>query len=703
MKATSRRSQAVRAGLLVTLTFAAMAATPARAQLFRGSPVAASECYRDDLGGKRRQMDTMTYQLEALQPTPLSSSDISLLQGIASSCATAAGQQRATRQQTLYANFFAGKAERLIGSSDSLTAAERHLRDVVEFNGARAGARSPQPDLRFELTRIEAEVELARVHRGLRQRDDAVRYAESAIRRYEAYETNIATFRPEAFQGRVNANLALANIHRTVAPINEVAALIRLDIFISQNLDEDRNARDARLMIMQTANAEGERTLTEALQRKDAGLIERAANLFKQAERAGVAARRKDPSISMTATRVNLGRAMLASIGREGPDAVNGCAPAPLNSGLAADAQRLFAEEGSSADALRWKGCAEMIAGTPDTALGSFKRAAELGGQNAYKAYMSLGRAFYTAATSETYSVANAWGQARDAYRSARQQLNSANPSRSPDSKALGVASWELAQVDLDYLKKSAVVEPSRAAVLNEAYAALEQAVQLEPTWPEPRLKLGRIQVGDGDYAGKAAHGSARTNLAQVIKDSQAPERRALRAEANYWLSYLETHRRKQGLAADAEAAVTHGEAAATISGEREHFGQACEARLVFRGYARGDGTRFCIASPERDGDQLTYALLREGIWHLTRTTRGRNGRDAAFAAFERGLAEAAKSAQVNPELQGRLQAGKGIAMICSGLEGAGEQLINQFPEAQRARTYFEGYGIVVNGLVVCR
>ncbi|MDX2235320.1 MAG: hypothetical protein NW200_12550 [Hyphomonadaceae bacterium] len=663
--------------------------------LSREPAQSAQRCYRDDFGGRRAS-------LESLSGGELSE--------IALSCRTLAGDASRPRRETLYANFYAGKAWRLSGQAESRPMAdpvwanaETALRDVVDFNGPPPGARSSAADLRFALTRIEAELELAQVLRTQNRKDDAVRRARKAIADYEAYIANsaITTLKEEANAGRVNASIALAEIHR-MTPADNLAALVALQVFIDRNLDRHPRAADARADIIATANTLGAAQLTESTPEA----LRNATNYFTLALDAALAAKRVNPALDISETYINLGRVNMAAAGRIGPEVAGGCDPVTGDTTSIRQALELFNNAPASPLAIQYRGCAQMALGDLTAAVQSFRQAAAANGNTAVT-QLALARGLYRAATIGVGNTAANWQDARAAYRSALQIM--ADPARNVDPEARARVHVELAEVDLEYVFRTNFTTPSKASVIDEAFASLQRATQLAPNRGDAFLRLGLMQLGEGVFAPKRdleGPNGARANIARALKLASGADQRALRAESYFLLSRLEVQKLRTGGRADERAAISNGDQAAELGDEVRgpiYYAQACEARLLFNRVA-GDGSRFCRADEARDQANFPAALLREGLYFLS---RGSNARarpeqaaawDAAYSAFDRGAAGIPDFGRdpVSAELRAKLLAGKGLAMRCSGLTKVGADIINSIPSDLRetARIYFDTYGL---------
>ena len=121
-------------------------------------------------------------------------------------------------------------------------------------------------------------------------------------------------------------------------------------------------------------------------------------------------------------------------------------------------------------------------------------------------------------------------------------------------------------------------------------------------------------------------------------------------------------------------------------------------------GVTSGDGTRFCRADEGRDHDNYPEALLREGMYFLSKGSSARNrgdqstAWDAAYAAFDRGVNRLPDFGRDDDssDLRAKLLAGKGLALICSGLRKVGEDTIAGIPADLRrsAKSHFDAYGL---------
>jgi len=677
MERKYRRSVAARGGLLALILAAgAGVATPACAQL-RGARVSNVDCYRADFGGKQ-----------------IGESD-------ADRCRRLAGDASQPRQWTIYANFHAGRAYRM---ARNFAKAEEALRDVVGFNGDRAGPRATQPDLRFELTRIEAELELARVYREQAGRKaEAAEHTAKAIAGYSGYHSNpgFTFFKDDALAGRIDATELMVDVQRNMPPPNRLLAFEALHgLFLDPSLDRNPRAQKGRRDLRDTAIELGTLQLAE---RSEEGLGNARA-YFTVALRAANMIGDQGDGLNIADVYVKLGEVHMAAGGLTGPAVAGGCEADRVNVEQVQEALRQFtlaASSGTSRDALLWKGCAQMGLNQLEDALGSFSAA--LSPDNP-SPHLSLGRAYYKAARAG--AGMQAWDRSRGAYGTALQIME-----RRRDGAAdRALVHAELAEVDLALVSRMPSASPQRTAAIREARANLTRAAsslrdlaQLGVPQSLAYLRLAEMQIGDEPYKDAPADfAGARDNISRVLRGASGPGRRPVLAHAYYLQSKLEVRR-----GVDVAAAIRNADEAAEIGGELTgvYHAQACEVRLRFKRLANGE--RYCKADDIRNRDDIADALLREGIYYLSVGTaaRSRGGQnaawDGAYKAFDRGAAGlpdfTSSDPRANHPLKARLLAGKALAMICSGLGSVGGDIIRNdipAPLSNDARSYFDVYRI---------
>lgn len=673
-------------------------------------PAQSSEaCYRDDFGGRR-----YNNAFEGISTDGLRS--------VVTTCVERAGDRARPTGETIYANFYVGKARRLIASNEQRSAsdpiwrdAEKALRLVVDFTGPRATVRSSQSELRFELTRIEAEVELAQALANQNKKQDAVLLAQQAISEYVAFPINptFPAIREQANGGAVNASYVLATIYRTVPPSNDVDALRALHPFIDARVDSHPRAADARADIVKTATMLGLARLE-----KGGEDLATAQSYFAEALDAAGAAYRVSQTAELrqniSDAFINLGRVNMKIAGRLGPDAVGGCEPAQdlgkisEATGQFANALANAASQQAQSVALQWKGCAELAANNPSAAVTSFQLAANADARSS-STQLSLARALYREATRQSGAdPAVSWRDARRSYENALALMES-NPATRGDNAFKSKVRVEVADFDMAYLESPGITAAEKPRVIGHAVANLKAAAALAPTQADAYLRLGLIQLGEPPYAGElnleGSEGAA-ANLAKALKFAR--DNTALKGEAHYLLSRLEVRRFETRGAADRRAAIANADRATELGDEQRgpiYFAQACEARLVF-GIADGAGTQFCVANESRDGANYPLALLHEGMYFLSKAKTSRTSLEqsgdweAALLAFgkgERNMAERGQTAEWS-QLRARLVTGRGLALGCSGLRTLGQDAIVSVPVtyAVDAREFFDRYGVKV-------
>lgn len=619
----------------------------------------------------------------------------------AQTCTDRANDGRQPRQYTIYANFNAGRAYRVAGN---FAAAELALNDVVNFRPQPLGPKPTPADLRFELTRTEAEMELARLYQSQPGRKaDAATHASNAISGYSNYYNNATytAYRDEALRGRIDATLLLADIQTQMPPANKVAAFEALalrGLFLDQSLDAGPPTlvQAGRQRLKDYATDLGNAQF-------DGNDLSAAAAYFDVALKAARLLQARDPSLDITDAYINLGKVSLKRAGGiEGPYVAGGCDPRGGDYGQLDGAARLFAAAGESDTALLWKGCALMASGNLSGALESFAAASRP--NNPYPE-MSLARAYFQRARTPQGSLQD-WNSARTAFQRALAILD--RQGADPGVRA-GVRG-ELAGVDIALVRGSAP-SPARTALVREARTHLTAATQLLAQAPQLSgeqalmfLRLAEIQIGDepfNDAAGRGDVAAARDNIGVALRRAGGPGQRSILANGNFLLSKLEA---RQG---NWPAAIHSADEAVSIGGELSNVfrAQACDMRLLSRPRRLSGGEQYCKAL--HNTTDLDDALLREGLYYLSVGTLA-NGRTAhqawndAYRAFDSGanaLPPFSGPGQFTAQdlLKARLLAGKGLAMICTGLSGVGADTINNdIPAELRAdaREYFGGYGI---------
>ena len=652
----------------IPLLLAAVAAAACSTSGYAAKPVG-SECYSEDFAGDRDKFETESFR--------------SRLSYIADNCAKQAGSSTARRRETLYANFYAGKAGRIFGENPGLRApgdpvwatAETALRDVVNFTGDRARPGSPPADLMFELTRIEAELELAQVLRDRQSNREAVVHANNAADAYKGFNnlTPIPAIRARATSGLVNASLVKARISG-YPDTPSLAALVALqEVFIDPALDGDVKARGARKYIVETANTLGSIQVDEGTQ-ESFGVAQNYFGRGLDAARAAYRANRTAENGQAVAdSLVNIGRVSMSLASRAGPTKTGGCEPITADLSQVRTALGYFSEAlqvaPGAANALQWRGCAQMASGDLSSAVQSFidaKDAARTARADTSAMQLSLGRGLYRLAVDQ--GAANRWAEARTAFKAALDEMRT----RNADAEARARVQLEFAKFDLEYAK-TRFASPSKQTLTDEAFGNLNDAIRRN--LPEANLLAAAIQIDKGDYGG------AQTNIANALTAPGGSNPTALRAEAFYLRGKLEMQREEKLHKGNFAVAAENADRAADM-GENSpdnapiYFAQACEARLLFNNTRGGD--KYCRALEVRDQNNYNEALLREGMYYLSvgarASSRARGAAyDAAYSAFDRGVKRLEGSGSAaGGQLLANLLVGKGIAMECSGLKSVG-------------------------------
>ena len=701
----------------------------------RDTPESNERCYRDNFDGRR-----LNGGFDAIPGSELL--------GIATDCYNKAADRSKPTGQTIYANFYAGKAWRIVGTSQSLPPGDRTWRDaeqalrlVVGFHDPN-DSRNPQPltprsspsDLRAELTRIEAEVELAQVLSAQGRRPDAEQLAAKAMAEYGAFNSFPAIAAYPTFAERVNSDSDNASYVRATIlrapPANKTDAVVALYAFLNPRTNKHPRAEEARAALYDMATEVGRGILEQGTREPST-----AATYFTAARDAATAAYNVRPTpelaLNIADANVNLGQVSLRLASRLGPNAIGGCNPVgdpgrtqgaikyfgdAQNAATLALSQRPAETRQRLSTALQWQGCAQMAGGDPTSAIESFKQAARSDAGSA-TTQLALARVLYSEATRDgAINPETFWQSSRDAYASALRIMRA---TRAPNDKLFD-ALIESADVDVAYVKNTAVAPRAREAIAS-AIASLNAAKGMAKTRPEAYLRLGTIYIGDdafvdsvgrGQFAGVKNPGEARSNLGNALNYALGPEQRAVSAQAHYYLSLLATQRmldlHRVGGAAQSAAreAISHGDEAAK-NADNEHsllyFRQACEARLLSvipdeRGeqYCRADDTRDQDTDKQRNN--YAEALLRQGMYFLSRGSNSRKNQsaqwDAATAAFDLGASRlppftTLTQDDATAELLAKLLAGKGLAMKCSGLTNVGEAIIRGIPAGPNAKAEY--------------
>ncbi len=658
------------------------------------------DCYRDDFGGQRASLDAMGDEA---------------LRAVAVRCRGLAGNASRPRRETLYANFYAGKAWRRLGervnepqAGQIWKDAEAALRDVADFNGPRAPDRATQGDLRFELTRIESVLELSLVLSRQGRSDEAIRRSREAIALYSTYAANpnYTAFKADADGLRVSSSFALAAIYLAQVPSDEISAMNALRVFTDKNLDNHPNAAAARGQIMEI----GRRLGASELAIGSPESLRRAQDYFQRALEAGEAANRQAAGAPMADLYVSLGRVYMGSAQLAGPDTPRGCDRRPAETERVDAALKLFQRASDTAEGQRWAGCAQLALGDLAGAVASFRQATAFN-SNTAEAQLSLARALYREATTPgSLDPAGSWRQSRASFQSAIAIMDAPANALRVEPAAKARVRVELADVDLAYLASPFIPPGEKAAVVNHAESNLRAAIALAPTQADAYLRLGMMQLGEGDFSRKLSLEGADGAGANLNKALQfARDNTSLKAEAYYLLSRYEVRKvQAQRGTPNRREAVRNADRAAELGDEQRgptYFTQACEVRLTF-GIADGGGTQYCVANESRDGPNYPLALLHEGMYFLSKAKTAKTALEQssdweyallAFSKGERYLQERGIGGDWNP-LRARLVTGRGLALGCSGLRQLGLDAIGSVPVslAGDARDFFDRYNVRV-------
>lgn len=685
-----QRTKRERSGLLaVLLTAAAMSAcpTPGAAQLFARAPArVTSDCYSETYGNRRDTFDS-----------------IGDPEGVFSSCASAAGVLTASGAELLYANFWSGKAARVAGangrwapSDPRWQQAEERLRRVAEFTPTSrpaATTKNPNADTWLGLTRIEAKLELAQIL-SARRDPRAEDYAKSSQDEFKTFGSSLAVspamapFRQRANQGRVTAALLSAKL-RGYPDTPSPGALDALQVFLEPGQDQrSAAAQDALKYIVSTAESLGDARLEEGSPQSLAYARDWYGKAHDAAEALDAASSTQASRSIVARTLVNLGRVTMAENHLAGPQEPGGCDSGGSHDTLQTAINQFDTALTKSRDsiALQWMGCALLARDDVRGAVRVFKEAAESNANDA-PAQLALGRGLYSLAKSRDGALTD-WAESRAAYNRAigvmGRRAPAPSPRRTPAAAAtsadleLAKVHVELARVDMDFVDDTRYGASTKTGALQEARNHLATAIGLAPTNSEGLLRLGKIQIDD-----PGRWGDAETNIRNAIRYASGSNQVESQAEGHYLLSvlYLKKHNAKGAIQEASAAADLSSQGAFTFKDVARYYDNACEVRIFLR-QDLGNGETYCRAVQDRDPAAYPAALLRQGKYYLVLGVVGgarRGGRgsayDDAYSAFEKGLAAVEPvdpSDRVAGQLRANLRMGKGIAMTCSHLEGAG-------------------------------
>ncbi len=660
----------------------------------------ASECFSDTFGGRRDRFESFATSEYA---------------DIARRCRNLAQEPSTNRlaRDTIYANFYAGKAARLDGEkrgaspgdavwSDARTA----LSYVVDFRRPITVPRNTPAELTYALTRVEAEVELALVHLNAGRKDEARDWATAATKDYEALVGDVVftNARDAALRGRVNAASVLARVYR-MAPASDIDAIRALLVYLDQSLDGSDAALVARKDIVDTASRLGETELEQNTPQS----LSVAQAYFNLALDAGTAMRRRDRSLSLSNIYINLGRANMALANRRGPDFSGGCELVVSDQYLVKAALEMFNQaQRESSITRQWLGCAEMAAGNLNEAVDHFRAAAE-SGANTPDAQISLARALYQAATTEgTLNKELSWQDSRKSFRLGLGRLPVSNDMERKKKSGIHL---EFAKVNLDYLQRTPnLPQRARAEVIQETRQQLNAAIQLPPN-AEARLRLAAIDLGD---FGTTPNLDAAGDNIKIAIDGDRASGDTL-AEAHYLRSRLAVLRYEGRDAPsdvakkaidDADRAVQENIGSKT---EQAYVANACMARLSFQ--RSGDSEGFCRANESlRDSREYNYprAAAYEGMYFLREAYNANSMREqdkaweSAYVAFNKGLTrlrDLGRDADWTNDLareRAFLLTGRGLALFCTGLIDTGRADLDAPPAALRseAEREFDRYKV---------
>ena len=705
-------------GLIPALLIAAAVSACASQGLARPRDASGEACYSDDfrsLGG-RDVFDRSNTSPETLA-------------NIADQCLERSTHRELTSTWLDYANYYSGKALRARG--DKLIAARRQqeadviwpqakrVLQLVVLAPADASPINTPARVRAGLMRYEARVELAVVETRLNHQSEALQLATEAIEYFKrpvplpANSPELRELSARVAADRIDASYALAKA-QLLSPAGLDSAIVALrDAFTGETANTHRLAGDARKELYDLATKRG----SELLDRggSDLGTAQIA---FRAALDAAVAANAYRPTTDWAGkiadADINLGAVSLKIAGRAGPDqAAGGCAPGntdQLNVSQAValfdDAFRQPVDVAHKAKALRWKGCAQQVAGISATE--SFEKALSFDPGSA-ETQIAYARATAQAARTATAGAGDWWEKSRGAYREAVRLMNR-TPKR-PDAD-IANARVESANSALEYVNAIPNTRDAQA-IVREATQALKEARGTDAINAEAYLRLGTIEIGDGPYANQRNWSDAYDHL--KIARENALTRQDVRYAAQYQLSRLgtqqiyEARRRRGGMSrSDQErigrAAFKEGAEAATHadnSSALEYYRQACDARILANDTdARDD--QFCLFSDSRIRASTTFdpatgsaeAWLRQGMYQLSRGSNARkpavrsDAWDAAIIAFDHGvdaLGAQEFGADAPPYsardlLLGKLLTGKAIVLNCNHLEQTGKAVTDRIP-----------------------
>ncbi|MFZ4602785.1 MAG: hypothetical protein ACOYM8_10035 [Caulobacterales bacterium] len=688
------------ASVLAAVTIAAGCAEIGHSQVPRFSRGAsgASDCYRDDFGGKRAAIDTMNAQQ---------------LSDVATRCRSFASVLDRTQREIIYAYFYTGKALRLLAetgpsgygaapaSSDMWKDAGAALEIVSAIPAPIPASAKPLPaEVQFLNTWVEAKLELTKVY------SRQGRYPEAAQRAREV----VSAFPSEADDRHVRAKYELAQVFMAQTPRDEEQAMDALRVFTQRSLDKNSKAPAARQQVYEIATKLGQ----DALKEGSPASLSRAQIQFGKAREAAEAANAVDPNSptvpSISGTFVNLGRVNMLMAGVKGPDTAGGCESRTGDFDRLNGALEYFRQAGETAEALQWSGCASMALGNLDDAVGKFEKAVKVAAApNASTMQVSLGRALYRRAQTQTgIDAQRSWSEATLAFDAAVTSLDRS------DKASAARTLVEVGDFYLAFFDRLTTGDSRKPGLVAKAVKTFREARELAPSQPIAYARLGRIALGEDEFEPRRnlenGPDSARFNL-EKARDL-ATQDLDTRANAHFLLSKLEVLRRVLGVVPpndvarkkNADAAVTNADRAADIgSVERgqAYFAQACETRLIF-GRTDADGVRYCVADEARDGLNYPRGLLFEGLYYLRKAKNARAAieRDTAlenaYVAFDKGTRKLEEQGYSNSDLWAQLASGRGQALSCVGMTVVGGGFIKKVDPAQaeKAKQLFERYDV---------